>query len=42
MDGLALLQRDVGNLCKWFVARGVDDADPVGLYRELLEILRLR
>jgi RIO kinase 1 len=41
-DGLTLLQRDVANLCKWFAARGLDDADPVALYRELLEMLRLR
>jgi serine/threonine-protein kinase RIO1 len=39
---LTLLQRDVGNLCKWFAARGVDEADPVALYRQLLELLRLR
>jgi RIO kinase 1 len=41
-DGLTLLQRDVGNLCKWFAARGVEEADPVALYRQLLELLRLR
>ena len=40
-DGLTLLQRDVMNLCKWFAARGVD-TDGVALYRELLEVLRLR
>jgi len=41
-EGLATLQRDVENLCKWFVSKGVRDADPVEVYRELLEILRLR
>jgi RIO kinase 1 len=41
-DGLTVLQRDVRNLCKWFAARGVVEADPVALYRELLELLRLR
>jgi RIO kinase 1 len=40
-DGLTLLQRDVVNLCKWFAARGVK-TDGVALYRELLEVLRLR
>ena len=40
-DGLTLLQRDVQNLCKWFAARGVE-TDGVALYRELLEVLRLR
>ena len=40
-DGLTLLQRDVANLCKWFAARGVE-TDAVALYRELLEVLRLR
>ena len=41
-EGLAILQRDVENLCKWFVAKGVRDADPVEVYRELLELLRPR
>ena len=41
-EGLAVLQRDVENLCKWFVSKGVRDADPVDVYRELLEILRLQ
>jgi RIO kinase 1 len=41
-EGLAILQRDVENLCKWFVSKGVRDADPVDVYRELLELLRPR
>ena len=41
-EGLGLLERDVENLCKWFRAKGVRDADPVDVYRELLELLRLR
>ena len=41
-EGLGVLQRDVENLCKWFVSKGVRDADPVEVYRELLELLRLR
>lgn len=41
-EALTTLQRDVENLCKWFVSKGVRDADPVDTYRELLEILRLR
>jgi RIO kinase 1 len=41
-DGLTVLLRDIENLCRWFTARGVEDADPVALYRELLEVLRLR
>jgi RIO kinase 1 len=41
-EGLAVLQRDVENLCKWFASKGVREADPVDVYRELLELLRLR
>jgi RIO kinase 1 len=38
-EGLSLLQRDVLNLCRWFSSKGVE-TDGVGLYRELLELLR--
>ena len=38
-EGLALLERDVVNLCKWFSTKGVP-TDAVALYRELLELLR--
>ncbi len=40
--GLALLQRDVENLCKWFRSKGVKDADATDVLRELLGLLRLR
>jgi RIO kinase 1 len=40
-EGLALLDRDVRNLCKWFRSKGVT-TDAVALHRELLELLRLR
>ena len=38
-EGLSLLERDVVNLCKWFASKSVE-TDAVGLYRELLELLR--
>ena len=38
-EGLALLERDVVNLCKWFSSKGVA-TDAVALHRELLELLR--
>ena len=38
-EGLALLERDIVNLCKWFSSKGVA-TDAVALYRELLELLR--
>ena len=38
-EGLALLERDVVNLCKWFASKGAA-TDAVALYRELLELLR--
>ena len=38
-EGLALLERDVVNLCKWFSSKGAE-TDAVALYRELLELLR--
>jgi RIO kinase 1 len=41
-DGLSVLQRDIENLCKWFGTKGVVGADPVALYRDLLDVLRLR
>ncbi|HVF33031.1 MAG TPA: RIO1 family regulatory kinase/ATPase [Acidimicrobiales bacterium] len=41
-EGLGFLERDVENLCKWFAAKGVKEADPVEVQRELLELLRLR
>ncbi len=41
-EGLGLLERDVVNLCKWFKTKGVPEADPIDVYRELLTLLRLR